>query len=106
MARLILRNRQSPGDVLMLTAAVRDLHRCYPGRFQTDVRTTAEALWENNPHLTPFAEGDADVETLDCHYQIPRPQPGDLIIWDWPYKTDADDNRRFYTEFETHDILG
>ena len=70
MARLILRNRQSPGDVLMLTAAVRDLHRQYPGRYQTDVRTTAEALWENNPHLTPLAEEDAAVETLDCHYPL------------------------------------
>src|SRR4051794_11771937 len=35
--RLILRSFQSPGDVLMLTAAVRDLHVAAPGRFQTDV---------------------------------------------------------------------
>ena len=26
--RLILKNSQSPGDVVMLTAAVRDLHEC------------------------------------------------------------------------------
>ena len=31
--KLILRNFQSPGDIVMLTAAVRDLHRCYPGRY-------------------------------------------------------------------------
>ena len=29
--KLILRNFQSPGDIVMLTAAVRDLHRAYPG---------------------------------------------------------------------------
>ena len=37
--KLILRNSQSPGDIVMLTAAVRDLHACRPGQFLTDVRT-------------------------------------------------------------------
>ena len=37
--KLIFRNFQSPGDIVMLTAAVRDLHKCYPGRFVTDVLT-------------------------------------------------------------------
>ena len=34
------------------------------------MRTTAEVLWENNPHLTQLAEEDAEVETLDCHYPL------------------------------------
>lgn len=38
MRKLILKNHQSPGDVMMLTAAVRDLHACQPGKFLTDVR--------------------------------------------------------------------
>jgi hypothetical protein len=42
--RLILRNYQSPGDILMLTAAVRDLHACYPGRFLTDLHAGAESV--------------------------------------------------------------
>ncbi len=70
MQRLILRSFQSPGDVVMLTAAVRDLHRAAPGRFQTDVRTSAPALWENNPHLTPLSETGQDVQTLDMHYPL------------------------------------
>ena len=68
--KLILQNRQSPGDILMLTAAVRDLHRHYPGEFLTDVRTTAEALWEANPYLTALDEDAADVETVECHYPL------------------------------------
>ena len=43
MRRLILRSFQSPGDIVMLTAAVRDLHRANPTAFQTDVRTSADA---------------------------------------------------------------
>jgi ADP-heptose:LPS heptosyltransferase len=68
MQKLILRNFQSPGDIVMLTAAVRDLHRCYPGRFVTDVRTSCPALWDHNPYLTPLDENDADVRLIDCHY--------------------------------------
>ena|GEM_PF-6246470 len=70
MRRLILRSFQSPGDIVMLTAAVRDLHASHPGQFETDVRTSADALWENNPFITHLQEGAADVETLDMHYPL------------------------------------
>jgi len=68
--RIILRSYQSPGDIVMLTAAVRDLHAANPGRFLTDVRTSAGALWENNPHLTPLRDGERGVELLDMHYPL------------------------------------
>ncbi len=68
--KLILRNFQSPGDIVMLTAAVRDLHVCYPGRFNTDVRTSCPALWENNPYIEPLDEKDAGVEIIDCEYPL------------------------------------
>lgn len=70
MRRLILRNHQSPGDIVMLTAAVRDLHRSYPGEFETDVRTPCPALWEYNPYLTPLLESDPGVEVIECEYPL------------------------------------
>lgn len=70
MRKLVLRNFQSPGDIVMLTAAVRDLHRAHPGEFLTDVRTSCPALWDYNPHLTPLSEDDPDVEVVDCHYPL------------------------------------
>jgi ADP-heptose:LPS heptosyltransferase len=69
MRRLILRNYQSPGDIVMLTAAVRDLHHTYPDEFVTDVRTPCPAIWENNPYITPLDDGDG-VEVVDCHYPL------------------------------------
>lgn len=66
MNKLVLRCRFTLGDVVLLTAAVRDLHRCCPGRFQTDVRTGFAELWEHNPHLTPLDEYDPEVRVLDC----------------------------------------
>lgn len=68
--KLILKNFQSPGDIVMLTAAVRDLHRSNPGRFLTDVRTPCAHLWENNPNVTPLADDDPEAETVECHYPL------------------------------------
>jgi len=70
MRRLILRNFQSPGDILMLTAALRDLHRCHPDQFQTDVRSSCPDFWLNNPWLTPLDEEADDVEVIDCQYPL------------------------------------
>src|SRR2546428_6735425 len=70
MQKLMLRNFQSPGDVVMLTAAVRDLHACYPNQFITDVRTPWPELWQNNPYLTPLDETDTEVKALACHYPL------------------------------------
>ncbi len=70
MRKLILKNFQSPGDIVMLTAAVRDLHVCYPNQFLTDVRTPCPQLWEHNPYLTHLDEADPDVELIECHYPL------------------------------------
>ena len=70
MRRLILRSFQSPGDGVMLTAAVRDLHLAHPRQFETDVRTSADALWENNPFITRLNEGSPDVQVMDMHYPL------------------------------------
>jgi ADP-heptose:LPS heptosyltransferase len=70
MRKLILRTFLSPGDVVMLTAAVRDLHQCYPGAFETDVRTSCKQLWEHNPYVTRLDEAAPGVEVLDVHYPL------------------------------------
>jgi ADP-heptose:LPS heptosyltransferase len=70
LKKLILVNFQAPGDIVALTAAVRDLHRAYPKRFLTDVRTSCPELWEHNPYLTPIAPDDPDSTVIDCHYPL------------------------------------
>lgn len=68
--KLILTCSLSPGDIVMMTAAVRDLHLAHPGAFLTDVRTTARQLWENNPYLTPLSEEDPEVRVIPMHYDL------------------------------------
>lgn len=70
MRKVILRNSLSPGDIVLLTGAVRDLHRSNPGKFQTDVRTPCPELWEHNEYITPLSEDSPDVQVLDCHYPL------------------------------------
>jgi FkbM family methyltransferase len=68
--RLIFRSFQSPGDGVMLTATVRDLHLAHKGKFETDVRTSADALWLNNPYITRLSEGQPGIEYMEMHYPL------------------------------------
>jgi ADP-heptose:LPS heptosyltransferase len=70
MEKLILTNYQAPGDAVMLTAAVRDLHGCYPGRYVTDVRSSCPEVWEENPHLTRLGWDDVGVRKIACRYGL------------------------------------
>jgi len=65
---LILHLRLSPGDTCVLTAAVRDLHLAYPGRFRIDVRCVAEELFNNNPYLDDLDDDDPSVRHIEMHY--------------------------------------
>ncbi len=66
MRKLILRSRLPLGDIVLLTAAVRDLQLHFPGTYQVDTRTCFPDLWAHNPHLTRLGEYDPDVTVLDC----------------------------------------
>ena len=66
--RIIMTSDLCPGDILMLTAAVRELHLAHPGRFITDVRTPVSVRRDHNPNLTtldtmadPAVTGDSDA---------------------------------------------
>lgn len=70
MRKIILKCHLSPGDIVMLTAAVRDLHRHYANTFLTDVRTLCPELWENNPYITPLSDDDPEIEGIECEYPL------------------------------------
>ncbi|HEX5444542.1 MAG TPA: glycosyltransferase family 9 protein [Pirellulales bacterium] len=68
--RLILRSFQCPGDIVVMTAAVRELHRQYAEKYETDVRTSVPAIWEHNPHITAIADTDPEARPIDMHYPL------------------------------------
>ena len=70
MRKLILRNTQSPGDLLQLTIAIRDLHHTFAGQYLTDVRTSCPEIFENNPHITHIDDKDPEAELVAMNYDL------------------------------------
>lgn len=66
--RLRLKSTLCPGDILTMTAAIYSLHHQYPGEYETDVRTSADAIWEHNPDITTLDDDTPDVLDVDMHY--------------------------------------
>lgn len=60
MRKVILKQAQSPGDVLTFTRALSDFAQSYPD-YEVDVRSACPAIFENNPWLTPLEESEAEV---------------------------------------------
>ena len=51
MEKLIIRNTQSPGDYVVLSAAIRDIHKAYPGRYAIGVDVPERAVFMANPYV-------------------------------------------------------
>lgn len=70
--RFVLTHNRAPGDVVVMTALVRDIHRTYP-EFAIDVQTSAMDVWKHNPYLTPLRKGRQrrkDVVYMKLDYGI------------------------------------
>lgn len=70
--RLLICQSQSPGDIIMLSAAIRDLHRSYPGKFQTGLFLSKgnQALFKHNPYITAMGRNEPEVNKLYAHYPL------------------------------------
>lgn len=71
MKKIIFKNMQSPGDIMMLQLAVRELHKCYPNEFETDIVSPYPEITYKNPLLTKLIENgmkDPDAVILDVNY--------------------------------------
>lgn len=68
--KLILQCPHSPGDITMLTAAIRDLHATYPGEYLTDVESPCNEIFEGNPYITHLDKSDPDVAVCRTHYPL------------------------------------
>lgn len=66
--KLIFHNPLSPGDVVVSSALIRDLHRCYPGEYVTDYTGTSESYFWNAPYITKLPKGDPEAKTWRMTY--------------------------------------
>lgn len=62
---LILRNRLSPGDILVMSVAIRALHKAHGDKFDIDVDTPCNDIFKNSPYLTKL---NGVGQTIDMQY--------------------------------------
>lgn len=63
--RIIIHDGLSPGDITVLTAAVKALHDNFPGKYLIDVRTPCPALWEHSPYIANIPDGGGRYVTTN-----------------------------------------
>jgi hypothetical protein len=63
-------NFQAPGDIVMMTAAVRDLKHATGNRFKIAVSTTAMELWQDNPFVVPKKALGPTFREVRCEYPL------------------------------------
>lgn len=68
MHRIILRHNRAPGDVLVMTALVRDLALSHPGKYQIMVDTSFRELWDNNPYVVPAKDNRLGAAVINLSY--------------------------------------
>jgi ADP-heptose:LPS heptosyltransferase len=73
---LTIRNTQSPGDIVVLSAAIRDLAIAHPGKFDVTLNVSpgSEHVFWNNPHIVKAAPVLRKVapkgQQLVAHYPL------------------------------------
>ena len=65
--KILLCNSQSVGDILMLSATVRDLKKTYPN-WQINVSTSCGQIWDNNPYLDRTITATTADKVVKCEY--------------------------------------
>lgn len=66
--RVILNNRLAPGDILVMTNALRDLKKTLP-HLKIDVRTPCMEIFDNNPNITKFDYDNTKYEKINSWFQ-------------------------------------
>lgn len=66
--KIIFKNFQSPGDIVMLAYGIKALGEQYGKKYTIDVRTPCPEIFEGNPYITPLDEHDPDVRTINIGY--------------------------------------
>lgn len=64
--RFLLQHNRAPGDIVVMTAFVRDLKLAFPD-VTIGVKTSAMDLWRHNPHVTSL-RGQKGAQTLTLDY--------------------------------------
>lgn len=82
MTPLLIRHKDNNalGDVMLMTALIRDIHRAYPGQYRLSVQSNFRNVWRNNPYVVPKEE-NPDAKRVDVDWGRSIKTHGYI---DWP----------------------
>ena len=66
--KVIFRNYQSPGDLVMLLYGICSLHESHPGQFLTGVECGVPEIFQDNPLITKLDPADPEVKVINADY--------------------------------------
>jgi ADP-heptose:LPS heptosyltransferase/SAM-dependent methyltransferase len=66
--KIVLVNRLAPGDILVMTNALRDLHLAHPGKYETAVRTPCNDIFVNNPYVSSFGYDENEFNRINAEF--------------------------------------
>ena len=74
-APLVIRNTQSPGDIVVLSAALRDLAIRHPGKYDVNLTVSpgSEHIFWNNPYIkgaSPIRKKPPKGQQFVAHYPL------------------------------------
>jgi len=71
MKKLILQNRLSPGDILIMSGAIRDLKLAYPNDYLVGIKSPCNEIFFYNPYVDlNLNDSDKEAEVIDMQYPI------------------------------------
>jgi ADP-heptose:LPS heptosyltransferase len=68
--KILLQNRLSPGDILVMTAAIESLRQLYPNTYLVGIDSGCGAIFENNPFIINMDPNDPEVHKIDMQYPL------------------------------------
>ena len=82
MKSILIRHHgpNSLGDVMLMTALVRDIHKAYPGQYRISVSSNYKNIWWHNPYIVPLQDNPV-AERVAVHW-APSIRTHGYI--DWP----------------------
>lgn len=67
-SKIVLSQKLSPGDVVMMTAVVRDLSKKYGKKLQIGMDTSCREIWQNNPRVNQKLLTDPTAKKYTINY--------------------------------------
>jgi ADP-heptose:LPS heptosyltransferase/ubiquinone/menaquinone biosynthesis C-methylase UbiE len=66
--KILLLNRLAPGDILVMTNAIRDIALAYPNKYMVDVRSPCPDIFQNNPYITHLTYDENKYQKINHEF--------------------------------------